>query len=324
MKNGKVILFVMFFYGLQIHTQTNLILNNNFELFDSCTGSSGGFDLCRFYNTGNYVGSPDYYNTCNSGPVDVPNNQFGYQYAQDGLSYVGLGFARQIYYRESILGMLNEPLKPAHSYCFEMYLNVNNITAFIVDTISVYFTSDTILPSNYMYNNNTLTPQLDIDITGFSDTLGWRSFSATYIANGGEKYFLLSNFGYDINFVIFNSTPSIPDTLAYYYVDNLSLVDCTPPTFIIPGGFSPNGDGLNDLFYIENLANYSQNSLTVINRWGDMVYEAKPYKNDWDGKSNTGLNIGSGTVTDGTYFYVFYPSPGTDPMKGSLEIRRNN
>ncbi len=93
---------------------------------------------------------------------------------------------------------------------------------------------------------------------------------------------------------------------------------------MIPGGFSPNGDGQNDLFDIQGLENYPQNSLTIINRWGDIVYMANPYNNDWDGSSNTGINIAGDHVTDGTYFYVFTPAPGVEPIKGSLEVRRNN
>lgn len=92
----------------------------------------------------------------------------------------------------------------------------------------------------------------------------------------------------------------------------------------IPGGFSPNGDGQNDIFNIQGLENYPQNSLTVINRWGDIIYTAQPYNNDWDGSSNSGINIAGDHVTDGTYFYVFITSPGAEPIKGSVEIRRNN
>jgi len=100
------------------------------------------------------------------------------------------------------------------------------------------------------------------------------------------------------------------------------IVDQVLP-LLIPGGFSPNGDGQNDVFFIQGLSNYPQNSLTIINRWGDIIYMANPYNNDWDGTSNTGINITSGTVTDGTYFYVFKATPASDPVKSSLEIRRN-
>lgn len=62
----------------------------------------------------------------------------------------------------------------------------------------------------------------------------------------------------------------------------------------IPNVFTPNGDGKNETFFIERLDLYSENQLTIINRWGSTVYEKKGYLNDW---------TASGLV-DGTYFYV--------------------
>ncbi len=106
--------------------------------------------------------------------------------------------------------------------------------------------------------------------------------------------------------------------------DTARVTIVVTPSLVIPQGFSPNGDGFNDLFDIIGLGNYPQNSLTVINRWGDILYVANPYNNDWDGSSNTGINIAGDHVTDGTYFYVFISGPGATPIKGSVEIRRNN
>jgi gliding motility-associated-like protein len=90
----------------------------------------------------------------------------------------------------------------------------------------------------------------------------------------------------------------------------------------IPNGFSPNGDGVNDFFVIDGLIAYPDHELYIINRWGDVIYKSKPYHNDWDGSSNTGLTIAGNHVTDGTYFYIFIPSPGATPYRGYIELRR--
>jgi gliding motility-associated-like protein len=58
--------------------------------------------------------------------------------------------------------------------------------------------------------------------------------------------------------------------------------------------FSPNGDGVNDKWEIANLENYSENDLTVFNRWGNEVYRQQNYQNSWTG----------GELSAGTYFYV--------------------
>lgn len=47
---------------------------------------------------------------------------------------------------------------------------------------------------------------------------------------------------------------------------------------------TPNGDGINDTWYIESIAQFPQAHLKVFNRWGNQVFNQKiPYRNDWDG-----------------------------------------
>ncbi|MFD3002886.1 ice-binding family protein [Pontibacter toksunensis] len=66
------------------------------------------------------------------------------------------------------------------------------------------------------------------------------------------------------------------------------------PDISFPNVFSPNNDGNNDLWVIQNLQNYSQHELIILNRWGNEVYKSKSYKNNWDGDN----------LSEGTYFYV--------------------
>ncbi|MEO6522790.1 MAG: CshA/CshB family fibrillar adhesin-related protein [Mucilaginibacter sp.] len=67
-----------------------------------------------------------------------------------------------------------------------------------------------------------------------------------------------------------------------------------PKVLKIPTLFTPNGDGINDVFEIKNLNDYAQNELSIVNRWGNEVYKQTDYKNTWTGD---GLN-------EGTYYYV--------------------
>lgn len=62
----------------------------------------------------------------------------------------------------------------------------------------------------------------------------------------------------------------------------------------VPNVFTPNGDGVNDVFEIKKLEYFVSNEFVVFNRWGKKVYESSGYQNDWDG----------GNLSDGTYFYV--------------------
>lgn len=90
--------------------------------------------------------------------------------------------------------------------------------------------------------------------------------------------------------------------------------------FSIPEGFSPNEDGINDVFFIRGLVKYPNNSLTVFNRWGNKVFEATPYKNDWNGKNNFGISVGNNVLPVGTYFYLFDFGNGTQKIKGTIYL----
>ncbi len=72
----------------------------------------------------------------------------------------------------------------------------------------------------------------------------------------------------------------------------------------VPEVFTPNGDGHNDVFEIKGLDSYPNNSLQIFNRWGNPVYFAKPYKNDWDGSPNTAGKTGTSKLPTATYFYI--------------------
>lgn len=92
----------------------------------------------------------------------------------------------------------------------------------------------------------------------------------------------------------------------------------------IPSAFSPNEDGWNDMFKILELEAFDNSELIIFNRWGDVVYQATPYQNDWIGQSNsTSLQVGE-NVIDGTYFYSLILTKGTEEkvFKGSVELKR--
>lgn len=75
---------------------------------------------------------------------------------------------------------------------------------------------------------------------------------------------------------------------------------------------TPDGDGKNDYFIIENINKYPNNSVEIYNRWGVKVYETKGYDPNGDGSSNVFKGYSEGRVTidkskklpSGTYYYV--------------------
>ena len=75
---------------------------------------------------------------------------------------------------------------------------------------------------------------------------------------------------------------------------------------LIPEGFSPNGDGLNDFFNIQGLYDvFVNHKLFIYNRNGALIFRGDN-NTKWDGTSNNGLGSKSVLLPVGTYFYVLY------------------
>ncbi|MBK7383498.1 MAG: gliding motility-associated C-terminal domain-containing protein [Flavobacteriales bacterium] len=83
-----------------------------------------------------------------------------------------------------------------------------------------------------------------------------------------------------------------------------------PPDITIPNVISPNGDHQNDYFVIPNIEFWS-NELSIFNRWGNLVYDVKNYRNQWKADD----------LPDGTYYYVLKLNDGTEHT-GHLTVLR--
>ncbi|MEL7020001.1 MAG: gliding motility-associated C-terminal domain-containing protein, partial [Bacteroidota bacterium] len=104
-------------------------------------------------------------------------------------------------------------------------------------------------------------------------------------------------------------------------IANVSIETKFAPDECVPFNIiSPNGDGQNDEFVIscvDNTANFPNNSLVILNQWGDEVFRAAPYRNNWSGTYN------GSSLPDGTYYYIFIPdTTGSDPQTGFITIQR--
>jgi gliding motility-associated-like protein len=72
--------------------------------------------------------------------------------------------------------------------------------------------------------------------------------------------------------------------------DKVSIaLTCTANNVFIPNTFSPNNDGMNDIFFIRGIGLYKVRSLRIFNRWGEMVFSKYDFMaNDpasgWDGR----------------------------------------
>ena len=100
----------------------------------------------------------------------------------------------------------------------------------------------------------------------------------------------------------------------------VELTDCP---LLFPEGFSPNGDGLNDTFDIENIEDeYPNYTIEIFNRWGDSVYKGNANTPDWDGYSSDS-SLGDDVLPVGVYFYYLNFNDGsTEPRRGKVYLSR--
>ena len=89
--------------------------------------------------------------------------------------------------------------------------------------------------------------------------------------------------------------------------------------------FSPNGDGINDVWIIQGITRFPNNHVQIFNRWGNLVYQVRGYDNSanaWLGQSTEGITFGKNEVPDGGYFYVIDLGDGSEKLSGFVVIRR--
>ena len=81
----------------------------------------------------------------------------------------------------------------------------------------------------------------------------------------------------------------------------------------IPNGLSPNDDGDNDFL---DLTGYNVKKLTILNRWGRVVYEKDNYINEWKGQTNNGDLLPASTY----YYIIDYISANENKKVGWIYI----
>ena len=82
----------------------------------------------------------------------------------------------------------------------------------------------------------------------------------------------------------------------------------------VPNVFSPNGDGINDVWKIKYLEYYPGASIQVYNRFGQLVFTSVGYDKAWDGTYQ------GNPLPVGTYYYVINPKNGRSIISGAVTL----
>ena len=172
-------------------------------------------------------------------------------------------------------------IKPPYSpYVFWVKVTINNCTS--TDSIEVHSIPLPIIP----LGNIILCPGQSIllDVTTPNVSYLWQDSTVkpTYIISHEGLYWIK---------LTDSNNCSSTDTI------ELSYQNCNIPIYI-PNTFTPNGDGINDLFKIESTYLIYDFRLMIYSRWKDIVFESTDINIGWDGSYKGKI------VPQGLYIYL--------------------
>ncbi len=221
-------LWLILMYGFpHIAFTQNLVTNGDFETYNNCPNQYAQIS----YATGwaqPANGTPDYYHTC-SPNLNPLNNLIGSETPYSGNAFAGIVLANNIsIYREYIQRELSKILVANQVYYFEMYVSLGDSCNHASDQFGVHFSNDSIRTDSVIINR---TPQITAKGSFFNKS-GWTKISGLYKATGGEKYITIGNFSPAntpniTTYVGGGGASSSYTNIAYYYIDDVALIDPT-------------------------------------------------------------------------------------------------
>lgn len=101
-----------------------------------------------------------------------------------------------------------------------------------------------------------------------------------------------------ITYTVRGSIPSAnPNVNEVCAAENTINIVVGPPV-TAPNTFTPNNDGINDTWHIDNIQNFENSQVSIYTRWGQLVHKALGNSSDWDGTKDGHF------LPTGTYYYV--------------------
>jgi len=138
-------------------------------------------------------------------------------------------------------------------------------------------------------------------IPNVGDTITFTNTSSNYVSaiwnNSGN---LINQSPWSASFPAGTYPITLTVTNAQGCTDTVTVFIVIYDEITLPNVFSPNDDMMNDELYIHALK--PNTAITVLNRWGDVVYSSSNYLNNWNGKDSHGKDL-----TEGVYTVILRP-----------------
>lgn len=107
------------------------------------------------------------------------------------------------------------------------------------------------------------------------------------------------------------------------YIDPFDWCDeeLPPDSINIPQGFSPNNDGVGDLWLVTGYNDHLC-EIRIYNRWGNIVFTDNNWSYEWNGKANGPQMADEEPLPMGTYYYIMEFDRGVLPISGFVFLKR--
>jgi gliding motility-associated-like protein len=185
------------------------------------------------------------------------------------------------------------------------------------DPINLTLSSGTLLPA-FTPANFAYTTQVDNEVEHIRLTL---TFDATATARVNGTLTPNDRPSYSIPLDEGNNTITVVVTAQDGTTINTYTVvvyrGANQKNLVVTNILTPNGDGKNDVWSIQDIQLFPNNIVTVYDRGGRTVYTKHGYTNDWNG------TYGGSPLTEGTYYYIVDLGPQQRKFKGYITIVRN-
>lgn len=104
---------------------------------------------------------------------------------------------------------------------------------------------------------------------------------------------------------------TVTDVNGCQAIGQIHITEQCPEVFI-PNTFTPNSDGINDVWDVQGLD--ASALIKIFNRYGAMIYQSRGYALAWDGR------YGGQKLPTGTYYYIINAKNNTQTFSGSVTI----
>lgn len=292
----------------------NLIPNPGFEDNNGMPSTTGEWSLVEdWQNAGSAVASPDYFHNNGTLGGDLPETPIGDIYAFDGDAVMGFAATGEkgTDFREYLSVQLIQPLNVGANYKLQFRITNGSVSD---------FSNAGLATSNFgIYLSAAMPVQTGNDPLGVSPTRcipevlyspQWKVLTFYVEADQAYEYLTLGVFGDDADKDI-DDMRGGGSTLAYYFLDGFKMEEVDPSVvpeletddmndkreaeleeepndvledFYIPNAFSPDNDGVNDIFFPTSNKGY-QFQMKIFNKWGELVYEMNEGDAGWDGRN---------------------------------------